>query len=411
MKGSIEQSILDVIKLMPRISIADKGNNWVNLASLGKELIANGIDYHSLGYDKLKELVDSYSHLLEQYKDESKNLPVYYVRENLSSPSKSRSTKLQSNTPRNALTNWAFLGYYPTMINSLKELALEEKWEFASNSGKQETLPILSNYLKYTFYKLQQEKDKILVSDDGTYAVFNTGLVDKRYMPIYALFKQNTNQDKPQKWYLVEFCIEGENRAGKTLVDQFKRMPAAAHYFNEVSDMLYDTKMDRPSLDIEHIILERINRFPYEFIQVNAPRNFEVLHPENLTIEERTAYFDKLRSAIKNDMTTYRSMSSRLEDALSLALKRVQWNYKSAIPMFYPRDGKMCLLLPLCLVKDNSVDAALVISKTKSGRYQGETIYSLDWAYKCARLVCRPDSDWLTADNITDNEEDGDEID
>ena len=64
--------------------------------------------------------------------------------------------------------------------------------------------------------------------------------------------------------------------------------------------------------------------------------------------------------------------------------------------MYYPRIDKMCLFLPLCLVEDNKVDVALVVEKKSSGRYQGSTIYRLDWAYKCARLICRPDSDWLT---------------
>ena len=64
--------------------------------------------------------------------------------------------------------------------------------------------------------------------------------------------------------------------------------------------------------------------------------------------------------------------------------------------MYYPKKDKMCVFLPLCLVKDNEVDVALVVEKTPSGRYQGSTIYELSWAYKCARLVCRPDSDWLT---------------
>ena len=60
----------------------------------------------------------------------------------------------------------------------------------------------------------------------------------------------------------------------------------------------------------------------------------------------------------------------------------------------------MCLLLPLIFGRNNKVELALVVSKGQSGNYQGETIYPLDWAYKCARLVCRPDSDWLSADKI-----------
>ena len=64
------------------------------------------------------------------------------------------------------------------------------------------------------------------------------------------------------------------------------------------------------------------------------------------------------------------------------------------------------LLIPLCLLKDSVVDAALVVSRTQSGRYQGETVYSLDWAYKCARLVYHVDSDWLKVGRPSDGDAD-----
>ena len=69
--------------------------------------------------------------------------------------------------------------------------------------------------------------------------------------------------------------------------------------------------------------------------------------------------------------------------------------------------------MPLCTRVSESIDgidtirlvpfAALVVSKGISGRFQGETIYRLSWAYRCARLVCRPDSDWLTPLFTTDD--------
>lgn len=45
--------------------------------------------------------------------------------------------------------------------------------------------PILWQYLRWTFVKLNREK-KILHSN--RYAAFNTGLVDKYYKPVFALF-------------------------------------------------------------------------------------------------------------------------------------------------------------------------------------------------------------------------------
>ena len=79
-----------------------------------------------------------------------------------------------------------------------------------------------------------------------------------------------------------------------------------------------------------------------------------------------------------------------------MARKRVRWNFKTAIPSYYPRANAMSLLLPLCLTDDDQVDAALVVQLVESGNYQGQTVLTMEQAYMNARLICRPDSDWLT---------------
>ena len=112
-------------------------------------------------------------------------------------------------------------------------------------------------------------------------------------------------------------------------------------------------------------------------------------------------YYKNLGSAIEADNRVYRRIIGRVKDAVDLSIKRVAWNYKTAIPTYYPRVRKLQLLLPLCLLTDERVDLALAIEKTPSGNYLGHTALPLDWAYKNARLVCRPDSDWLSPKNIT----------
>jgi hypothetical protein len=46
------------------------------------------------------------------------------------------------------------------------------------------------------------------------------------------------------------------------------------------------------------------------------------------------------------------------------------------------------------------VDLALVVERTASGAYQGQTVLPLNQAYSNSRLVCRPDSDWLRTDTV-----------
>ena len=126
---------------------------------------------------------------------------------------------------------------------------------------------------------------------------------------------------------------------------------------------------------------------------------------------EKKQYYESLAKAIQNDSKKFRAIKNRFSDSLDLALKRVEWNFKTAIPMYYPSNNKMSLLLPLSLLDDDVIDLALVTERTKSGNYLGHTILPLDWAYSNARLITRPDSDWLVADkievaaNIEDSEE------
>lgn len=41
-----------------------------------------------------------------------------------------------------------------------------------------------------------------------------------------------------------------------------------------------------------------------------------------------------------------------------------------------------------------------MVEKADSGKYLAHTILPLDWAYKNARMVCRPDSNWLIPNRI-----------
>lgn len=86
------------------------------------------------------------------------------------------------------LLNWAYLGFLPKALGNLKDKALDERWEFKDTlPDPDRPLPILHSYLLQTFGRLVLE-EKVLVTADGSYAALNTGLVDPRYEPIYALF-------------------------------------------------------------------------------------------------------------------------------------------------------------------------------------------------------------------------------
>lgn len=392
--------------LTDSVNLHKESDGWTNLVKLGPALKLKGVDYKTFGYDKLFEVIRDFRDIFNWKIDKETNpgFFIVHVREKNDYEKKKHNNLLKqktdnpnpslANDPKNSLVQWASLGDFNETIKSLKELALNERW-FYKNQNSSNPYPILSSYIKYTFYRLSKESGKILVKDN--LAAFNTGLVDKRYEPIFALFVKTPNALRP--WRLDSFCIAGEDE-GKQIAKKFSPLPPRAHYFDKVADMLYDTLSPKPVLDWNHIVLENVDRLPLDFVEENAPKSFEVKKPDKMTFQDREHYFDDLASAIKNDTKAYRNITNRFKDALDLALKRIEWNFKTAIPIYFPTQNKMSLLLPLSLLDDEKVDIALVVEKTESGNYLGHTILPLEWAYSNARLVCRPDSDWLVVDDI-----------
>ena len=259
----------------------------------------------------------------------------------------------------------------------------------------------LANYLKYTYFRLRKEGKIAEASGNGTqWAAFNTGLVDKLYDPIFALFREN-DPGAPQPWRFHAFCVPGKGNYGKQLTAVFEPLPEPASYFESNFDMLLDTSKEI-HVDYDHVILDGVSRdrFPVDLLAQHVPKGCAWVDYTTLERNEREEYLTKLAKAIETDVQTMRAIKRRLEDAKLLAEKRTKWNYKTAIPQYFPRQDVMSLLLPLAIVDDERVDLALVVTRNPSGSYQGRTVFPLDWAYQNARLVCRPDSDWLVTERV-----------
>jgi hypothetical protein len=306
------------------------------------------------------------------------------------------------------LRTWAWIPYvpftakdgksYPSALSLLASQALPERWHFGEQDAAGASYPILGSYLRYTFVRLRHE-GKVLESAKGDFAAFNTGLVDKLYDTIYALFERNRRG--PQPWAFVDFCVPGKRNSGRELTAAFDPLPEPAKYFDSTVDMLFDTSRDI-HIDYEHVILDGIrhDRFPVQFLREHVPDGVTWQAPDGLTDAEWLAFLELFSDGIEADNRCMRAIKRRLEDAKWLAEKRIRWNFKTAIPQYYPRFNSMSLLLPLALINDEVVDIALVVTKNPSGSYLGRTILPLDWAYTNARLVCRPDSDWLLPQRV-----------
>lgn len=257
--------------------------------------------------------------------------------------------------PDNPLLAFADVGG-PGWLEPLKGLAEDEPWDY-KHSPCSEPLPVLRSYLRYTFQRLQEMDQGISVAEDSSAAAFNTGLVTPNQEDIYAYFVPNRQADR-QPWQLAGFRKASDWR----LIENFGScLPPLADYFQDPSVLLYDRRCEL-YINIDHV-MEHIERFPTG-LQEN-----EFIARQLLTSAE------------------------------AVTKKRVYRNYKTAIPQFYRADGgsgTVQLLMPICLETPARADLALVVERVEGGRaYRGSTVLTLDMAYNNARLLARPDTEWL----------------
>jgi hypothetical protein len=142
----------------------------------------------------------------------------------------------------------------------------------------------------------------------------------------------------------------------------FLRRPRPARYFDKPGELIYDPDRELiPNLD--HILDENLERYPVDL----------------------------------RDNSHRRRMM--LQGAVTEAGKRAQMNYKVAVPQFYfghegAEPGRIQLLLPLCFESPARADLALVVEREERA-YRAFTVLALDRAYNNARLIAKPESDWL----------------
>ena len=90
----------------------------------------------------------------------------------------------------------------------------------------------------------------------GEYAAFNTGLVDKLYRSLYALFRVNSKKEDA-KYQLIDFCI-----ANRDFLREFWDPPKAAEYVKELGEVILD-----PDCEIQpqwhHVIIDAIAKARY----------------------------------------------------------------------------------------------------------------------------------------------------
>lgn len=311
------------------------------------------------------------------------------------------------------------LVYEPNWKKHLKPLSEQilagEGWDYANTKNTQSEKYILRSYIIFAFYKAWLD-DQIEVNEDYG-AIFNTGLVNGNYQDIYCFLKNNTHDDDffCHKWELVGFTTRSKSKL--PILGKFKNYPKRTVYIgtNNIGDVYLDTAQTFDWND-NHIIGERLYRFPIAFLEKNLRRCDEA-HEICKQIESGDADIADLQEYVnaagQESEAAYEALRSAFDAAVEKALLFVEWDYRTCVTCYYARTNSISLVLPIRLEGniDEKPELTLVIDRTPVGTYYGHTVLTLAMAYQDARQIGRPASDWLIPSYIESIEEDDEDAD
>lgn len=284
-------------------------------------------------------------------------------------------TKTRQQDPKTAFAHFhpsrdsltAVLDFDATFI-ALAEKTFEgrDAWHFTQSKFEnryKNKPPKLRNYLQYTFARLreleQQEPGKyFLESADHNWACFNSGLQDKHSADLFCVFEKykGTHTEGVSDW-----VYKGTETARSQVFRQHFgiRAPGLAWYSNDSRDYVFNTDY---ALDTQI--------FDHMFDRAKERSGF----PPDATDESVRNY---LRGAIEN------------------LIPKIRRNYKTAIPVYYVTERRMQLLLPFHSSNGTDISCFLVERDDTNHCYSIKTILDMDQAYFSARLITRPDKEWL----------------
>jgi hypothetical protein len=227
-------------------------------------------------------------------------------------------------------------------------------------------VPKLKNYLNYTFVRLQDlERSNagryFKSSTDCNWISFNTGLQNTHGSDLIATFQRYLprpgDAPKIRPDWVYKGCFAPNDRGFR---DYFGAdIPELAWYSGDSSDFVFDTSYRLEKDVFDHLFERAKERAGMPNASDEVVRNY-------------------LRGAIEN------------------LVPKIKRNYKVAIPVWYVEERRMQLLLPFVSASDaDDVSCFLVERDDENQSYRLKTIFDMDQAYYSARLITRPDKEWL----------------
>lgn len=295
-----------------------------------------------------------------------------------------------------------FFADYEGAIKSLAEITKEESWCYHNSKDKHIILKI---YLQYTFYQIISQ-NKLKFNKATSFACFNTGLKNEELEDIYAILLKSKDKSISQEYIFQGFTIAASQGLGKIIIEQFNPLPEKASYINSDSDLIFKDNAYIHT-DYNHIILDNLDRFPLTFLQaICAPFKNENKIVTSIA-KERNAFikdklYTKLEKCIEANTILFNSLKVYLESSVNKAIRLAKYDFRNALPSFFPTRNVMSLMLPLTFYPSNEIQAVLLIEKTPALNYQGQTILTLKQCYVNARLIGPLENTYLNPKKIED---------
>lgn len=243
-------------------------------------------------------------------------------------------------------------GDFEKKLNYLINIAEHEEWNQTDvHTGRNNST--IFYYIIHTFDRCFKQ-GKIYIDNTEENALFNTGLMDIQGNEIYGHFVKsqffNNTELSSNYWYFKAFLKSNE----KEFVHICLIRPETATYFSDYNELYFD-----PSFDIEV--------------------NFDHFYDDN---------YDRLPSSLQ--MIDKDHARLVFDGFLNFTKKKIKRNNRIPVPQFY--DDKITFLIPIKVFENDVVVIAL---EKINNVYVANTVLTMGMAYNCARLLNKPESNWL----------------
>ena len=299
---------------------------------------------------------------------------------------------------RDWLNSWARMKENE-VLNTLKEYALPERWESGADP-----FGILRSYLRYTFAHQVRSEKGILYSEDK--ALLNTGLPAKGEGYLYLRFEKLENETANAEWIVPprykspEVITQDHRYLLGSGVKNLKEFPEPPKYFKNRAETIWNFNIEKdPEVDWRHILITNCNRLPISYYrQFLLAQDADPEFKEAIEKADEKGDYGKLRSYLSAgaNRDVFVNIKNDLRNKINTAIENTQWNWRAIVYCVNPEEETACYLIPMTLTgKKPEVALVAAVRDENDNKASIETVFTLEMAYQDARLVCRPESNWL----------------